>query len=192
MLKNVAFKACGHAKPSSCTNFIGQRLLPTSKRFYQISTHQKKIIPVYPPVDSTPPVRNATLLQKLSDIDLNENLDTEGWRTKLINKKDSKNCIKAGDIIRVVYNKEKCSYDNFVGYILSVDRKERTQDASVLLRNQISKVMVEVRVPLFSPLVERIDILKKADGSRKRNKHYYIRGTKLDVGNLESKLRKKK
>ena len=173
-------------------NLVGQQVISTSKRFYQISTHQKKIIPVYPPVDKTPPIKNATLLQKLSDIDLHENLDTDGWRANLISKKDSKNCIKAGDIIRVVYNKEKCSYDNFVGYILSVDRKERIQDASVLLRNQISKVMVEVRIPLFSPLVERIDILKKADGSRKRNKHYYIRGTKLDVGNLESKLRKKK
>ncbi|CAB4252281.1 similar to Saccharomyces cerevisiae YCR046C IMG1 Mitochondrial ribosomal protein of the large subunit, required for respiration and for maintenance of the mitochondrial genome [Maudiozyma barnettii] len=165
-------------------------LTPLTKRFYQLPIGSRKIVPVYPPVQTEPAVKNATLLQKLSEIDLKENLDTDGWRFNLIDK-NKKDCIRAGDIIRIVYNKEKCSYDNFIGYILSVDRKERIQDASVLLRNQISKVMVEVRVPLFSPLVERVDILKRADGSRKRNKHYYIRGTKLDVGNLESKLRKK-
>lgn len=162
-----------------------------SHRCYQVPTSTRKVLPIYPPVDPKPAVKNATLLKQLSEIDLKEKLDTDGWRFKLIDK-HNKDCIKVGDVIRIIYNKEKCSYDNFVGYILSVDRKEQVQDASVLLRNQVSKVMVEVRVPLFSPLVERVDILKKSDGSRKRNKHYYIRGTKLDVGNLESKLRKRK
>lgn len=162
-----------------------------ARRFYQVpATRTRKIIPIYPPVDTTPIVKNATLLENISKVELKETLDPDGWRFNLIDKHNIER-IKAGDILRIVYNKDKCSYDNFVGYILSVDRKERVQDASVLLRNQITKVMVEVRVPIFSPLIQRIDILKKSDGSRKRNKHYYIRGTKLDVGNLESKLRKK-
>lgn len=117
-------------------------------------------------------------------------LDPNGWRRKIISK--SKNSLNAGDVVRVVYDAEKCSYDNFVGYVLSVDRKRLIQDASVLLRNQIAKTSVEVRVPIFSPLVERIDVLRKSDSRRKRNKHYYIRGTKLDVGDLEAGLRKKR
>lgn len=181
------------SRASGITVKTASRVSPAliSRRCYQVPTGTRKVLPIYPPVDPTPSVKNATLLKNLSSIDLKEKLDKDGWRFKLIDK-HNKDCIKVGDVIRVIYNKEKCSYDNFVGYILSVDRKEQVQDASVLLRNQVSKVMVEVRVPLFSPLVERVDMLKKADGSRKRNKHYYIRGTKLDVGNLESKLRKKK
>lgn len=94
--------------------------------------------------------------------------------------------------MRVVYDSKKCSNDNFVGYVISVDRKKYDQDASLLLRNQIAKTYVELRVPVFSPLVERIDLLRKNNGKRKRNKHYYIRGTKLDVPDLEAGMRKKK
>ncbi|QLG70774.1 hypothetical protein HG535_0A07160 [Zygotorulaspora mrakii] len=156
-------------------------------RSYQIPTTTRKIIPIYSPVEK---IQSSNILERLSRQELDTKLDPNGWRRKIISK--SKNSLNAGDVVRVVYDAEKCSYDNFVGYVLSVDRKRLIQDASVLLRNQIAKTSVEVRVPIFSPLVERIDVLRKSDSRRKRNKHYYIRGTKLDVGDLEAGLRKKR
>lgn len=156
-------------------------------RNYQVLTTTRKTIPVYPAVEKK---QASNLLQRLSKNDLDAKLDPSGWRRKLVSKK--KEALNAGDIVRVVYNSEKCAHDNFVGYVLSVDRKQLVQDASILLRNQIAKTAVEVRVPIFSPLIERIDLLRKSDSRRKRNRHYYIRGTKLDVGDLEAGLRKKR
>lgn len=118
-------------------------------------------------------------------------LDPEGWKRQLISK-NAHQSLRAGDVVRVVYDRSKCSYDSFIGYVLSVNHKELIQDSSLLLRNQISKTPVEMRVPVFSPLIERIDLLKKTDGKRQRNRHYYIRGTKLDVGDLDAGLRKRK
>lgn len=176
---------------------MSNRLLPKVsgisliyKRFYQIPNRTRNVIPIYPPVENKS-VKPDTLLQRISKEELDTQLDPQGWRRALI-KKNTPQSIESGDVVRVIYDQSKCSYDPFIGYVLSIDRKHLIQDASILLRNQISKTMVEMRIPIFSPLVERIDILKKNDGKRRRNKHYYIRDTRLDVGNLEAKLRKRK
>ncbi|CAL9727942.1 large ribosomal subunit protein bL19m [Monosporozyma unispora] len=161
-----------------------------AKRLYQVPTSSKKIIPIYPPIQPTS-LKPTTILQKISVTELDSQLDSTGWRRNLLKKNDPQR-IESGDIVRVIYDQSKCSYDPFIGYVLSLDRKEIVQDASILLRNQITKTVVEMRIPIFSPLVEKIDILKKNDGKRRRNKHYYIRGTRLDVGNLDAKLRKRK
>lgn len=156
-------------------------------RNFQIPSTTRKVIPVYPPVENT---HRPKLLQTLSQEDIDKKLDPNGWRRKLI-AKSTKDSIRAGDVVRVVYDSKKCAYDNFVGYVLAVNRKELTQDGSLLLRNQIAKTSVEALIPVFSPLIERIDLLRRADGRRKRNRHYYIRNTKLDVGDLEAGLRKR-
>ncbi|GAV53876.1 hypothetical protein ZYGR_0AK03780 [Zygosaccharomyces rouxii] len=156
-------------------------------RTYQVPATTRKVIPVYPPVEQR---QKPNLLKTLTDVDI-QRLDPQGWKRQLVSKK-ARHSLRAGDVVRIVYDQSKCSYDNFVGYVLSVNHKELIQDSSLLLRNQISKTAVEMRVPVFSPLIERIDLLKKTDGKRQRNKHYYIRGTKLDVGDLEAGLRKRK
>lgn len=162
--------------------------LVRSTRSYQLPSTSRKVISIYPKLE--PKQKRPTLLKKLSEIELSNKLDTANERRKLV-AKGSKDSIKAGDILRIVYDQSKCSYDNFVGYVLSIDRKELVEDTSILLRNQVSKTMVEMRIPLFSPLIERIDVLRKSDGKRKRNKHYYIRDTRLDVRDLEAGLKKK-
>lgn len=156
-------------------------------RTYQIPTTTRKVIPVYPPAEQR---QKSNLLRTLADVDVKK-LDPEGWKRQLISK-NAHQSLRAGDVVRVVYDRSKCSYDSFIGYVLSVNHKELIQDSSLLLRNQISKTPVEMRVPVFSPLIERIDLLKKTDGKRQRNRHYYIRGTKLDVGDLDAGLRKRK
>lgn len=162
--------------------------LVRSTRSYQLPTSSRKVISIYPVLEKKE--KRPNILKKLSEADLNSKLDVNNERRKLV-VKGSKERIKAGDILRIVYDQSKCSYDNFVGYVLSIDRKELIQDTSVLLRNQVAKTMVEMRIPLFSPLIERIDVLRKSDGKRKRNKHYYIRDTRLDVRDLEAGLKKK-
>ncbi|KOH00702.1 mitochondrial 54S ribosomal protein bL19m [Saccharomyces eubayanus] len=163
------------------------RLLVRSTRTYIVPTTTRKTIPVYPPVER---IGSAQIMTRVAQSEI-ETLDPGASRRKLISKKN-KDRLKAGDVVRVVYDSSKCSYDPFVGYILSIDRKQLVQDASLLLRNQIAKTAVEIRVPLFSPLIERIDLLRPHTSNRQRNKHYYIRGTKLDVGDLEASLRRKK
>ncbi|CAR21284.1 mitochondrial 54S ribosomal protein bL19m [Lachancea thermotolerans CBS 6340] len=160
----------------------------TFSRGYQVKSTTFKTIPVYPAVQSP---SNHNLLSSLSKQELDKKLDPEGWRRSLISS-HNKERLRAGDVVRVAYNQQKCKYDNLMGYVLSVDRKALEQDASILLRNQYSKTFVEVRVPIFSPLVERIDLIRRADGRRQRSKHYYIRGTKLDVGDLEAGMRKRR
>ncbi|CAI1878281.1 hypothetical protein SEUBUCD646_0C01200 [Saccharomyces eubayanus] len=163
------------------------RFLVRSTRTYIVPTTTRKTIPVYPPVEL---IGSAQIMTRVAQSEI-ETLDPGASRRKLISKKN-KDRLKAGDVVRVVYDSSKCSYDPFVGYILSIDRKQLVQDASLLLRNQIAKTAVEIRVPLFSPLIERIDLLRPHTSNRQRNKHYYIRGTKLDVGDLEASLRRKK
>ncbi|QLL31070.1 hypothetical protein HG536_0A08870 [Torulaspora globosa] len=157
-------------------------------RSYQIASTTRKTIPVYPPVEKA---KKPNVVETLAKQDIETKLDPTGWRRELISK-STKNSLSAGDVVRVVYDSKKCSYDNFVGYVLAVNRKNLAQDASLLLRNQISKTAVEALIPVFSPLIERIDVLRRADSRRKRNRHYYIRNTKLDVGDLEASLRKKR
>lgn len=167
------------------------RLAPSLMRFsraYQLPSSSSKVISIYPVLEQKE--KRANILKKLSQEQLDSKLDANNERRKLL-AKGHKDCLKAGDIIRVVYDQSKCNYDTFVGYVLSVDRKELIEDASVLLRNQVAKTMVEMRIPIFSPLIERIDVLRKSDGKRKRNKHYYIRNTRLDVGDLEAGLKKR-
>ncbi|CCK72034.1 mitochondrial 54S ribosomal protein bL19m KNAG_0I02480 [Huiozyma naganishii CBS 8797] len=171
-----------------------------ARRWYQVPVSRRKMIPVYPPLEK-PPLKRGPLLRKVSMLELDSTLDRDRWRRSLLAKRARNDApqqqqatptVAVGDVVRVVYNRAKCAFDPFVGYVLGVNRKRVVQDASLLLRNAVAKTVVETRVPIFSPLVERIEVLKKSDGKRARNKHYYIRGTKLDVNNLEARLRKKK
>lgn len=180
------------SKLASASIEMFRNILPVvsrqSIRHYQLpAKHAKKVIPVYPPAE---PVSNPLVINELSATDLAK-LDPSGAKRNLISA-NSETRISAGDVVRVVYDSKKCNYDNFMGYVLSVDRKKLVQDASLLLRDHINKTSVEMRVPIFSPLVERIDLIRKSDGRRRRNKHYYIRNTRLDVGDLDANMRKKK
>ncbi|AET37856.1 mitochondrial 54S ribosomal protein bL19m Ecym_2103 [Eremothecium cymbalariae DBVPG len=155
-------------------------------RNYQIKSTTRKVLPVYPVLES----KSSDIIKQLSLKDLST-LDPQATRRKLIDRHD-KDCIKAGDVVRVVYDASKCNRSTVVGYVLSVDRKQLIQDCSLLLRNHINKTAVEMRIPVFSPLIDRIDLIRRADGKRRRNKHYYIRNTRLDVGDLDAGLKKRK
>ncbi|AGO10057.1 AaceriAAR067Wp [[Ashbya] aceris (nom. inval.)] len=154
-------------------------------RTFQIPTTGSKVLPVYPPIEQ----RARDVIKQISEAKLAQ-LDPQGIRRKMLSKAE-KDCVKAGDIVRVMYDTAKCNYGTIYGYVLSVDRGKIVEDSSLLLRNHIGKTSVETRVPVFSPLLARIDILRRGDPKRRRNKHYYIRNTRLDVGDLESSMRRR-
>jgi large subunit ribosomal protein L19 len=88
--------------------------------------------------------------------------------------------IRAGDMIRV-YQKilskkdEKEKTQIFEGIVLA--RKHRKEmGATITVRKVISGIGVERIFPLHSPLLEKIEILKR--GKVRRAKLYYLRKTK--------------
>lgn len=111
-------------------------------------------------------------------------LDPSGQRRALI-RKDSPNCLRAGDIVKVTYTDRY----SVMGQIIAITRSNT--DSNILLRNKIARVGCEVRVPVFSPRIKNIEVIQKPARYLARSKHYYIRNTRLDVGDLEANLRKK-
>lgn len=77
-----------------------------------------------------------------------------------------------------------------MGYVLAIDRNG--PDSTILLRNKVTKIGVEMRISLFNPIIERIDIVKRPAKYNGRNRHYYIRDTRLDVDDLEALAKKRR
>lgn len=114
-------------------------------------------------------------------------LDPQGWRDRLIHgHKEQK--LYAGDVVRIVYTTR--AIPQFLGQIIGINK--RKTDSSILLRNIVTKVGVEMRVKIFSPLIQRIDLVKRPIKKLPRNKHYYIRHTKHEVKDLEAQVKKER
>lgn len=140
-----------------------------------------KVLPVYHPLKKKAP-------KKVNELYLDQQyakLDPEGWRRALITQ-GSPTRLLPGDVVRIVYKTRQMA--PFMGQIIGISKGGVS--ASLLLRNNITKLGVELRVKIFSPLIQRVDVVKKPFKRRLRNKHYYIRGTRLDVGDLEADLKK--
>ncbi|KAH3679082.1 hypothetical protein WICMUC_001278 [Wickerhamomyces mucosus] len=119
-----------------------------------------------------------------------EKLDPTFWRRDLIkpSERNGGSILRPGDIVRVMYNTR--NIPTFTGQIIKISKKNL--DSNLLLRNLINKVGVELNVKLFNPLISRIDLVRKPNKYKLRNRQYYIRGNRLDVGDLDASLRKKK
>ncbi|ODV61230.1 mitochondrial 54S ribosomal protein bL19m ASCRUDRAFT_75931 [Ascoidea rubescens DSM 1968] len=154
------------------------------KAGYQILRNKRKIIPVYKPLPHQVKYNTSVLLEDWKNTKY-DTYDPTGWRRKLLMKSSSE-LLRSGDIVKVTF-KNSSSNPPFFGYILSVTK--RGLDSSLLLRNKITKLGVELRVKVFSPLVERIDVVSKPEKRNKRSRHYYIRGTRLDVPDLEAHMK---
>lgn len=128
----------------------------------------------------------------LYEEDALDKLDPTNWRRELIKKclkgTEGPNTVKPGDIVRVNYITR--NIPTFVGKVIQISRKGI--ESSLLLRNQVVGLGVEVRVKVFSPTVSKIDIIHQLDNPAHRNQLKHIRNTKLDTGDLEVKYLKKK
>lgn len=96
-------------------------------------------------------------------------LDPTGDRKALFDYRRSTRSVKPGDIIRVTFK----SGDPFSGVCLSI--RSRGVDTSVLLRNQLTRVGVEMWIKVFSPNVEGVEIVQRTEKRKRRARLYYMR-----------------
>lgn len=142
-----------------------------------------KIIKVYEPL---PPLRDGEPLMKTILQSQNTRLDPKGLKTQLLDSSNPKR-LRAGDVIRINYRNFSRAPLN--GTVIAITRAGLT--SSILIRNKVNRIGVEHRIPLFNPIIERIDILSRPAVYKRRAKHYYIRNNRLDVKEVTNSTKKK-
>jgi ribosomal protein L19 len=96
-------------------------------------------------------------------------LDPTGERKALFDYRRNPRSVKVGDILRVTFK----NGDPFSGVCLSI--RLRGVDTSFLLRNELTRVGVEMSVKVFSPNVESVEIVQRAEKRKRRARLYYMR-----------------
>ncbi|KAJ6110725.1 Ribosomal protein L19 [Penicillium sp. IBT 16267x] len=107
-------------------------------------------------------------------------LDPKGERKALFDYRRNPRSIKAGDIVRVTFK----NGDPFNGVVLSI--KLRGIDTSFLLRNELTRVGVEMSIKVFSPNVQSVEIVQRAERKPRRARLYYMRSRKHDRRSVEN------
>lgn len=109
-------------------------------------------------------------------------LDPSGARTRLFSKENIDRA-NVGDILLVRMK----NGDPFAGVCLNIRRAGI--DTSVLLRNQLTRVGVEMWYKIYSPNVEGIEVVQRKERRARRAKLYYMRQPRHDVGSVENIVR---
>jgi len=138
-----------------------------------------KKIPVVPPPRSTnklcpDPISAVTAAQMRV-------LDPTGARTRLFSA-DNKEPAKVGDILLVRLK----SGDPFAGVCLNIRKRHQPIDTAILLRNQLTRVGVEMWFKIYSPNVEGIEVVQRKEKPARRAKLYYMRQPRHDTGSVEN------
>ncbi|WPG98361.1 54s ribosomal protein subunit img1, mitochondrial [Acrodontium crateriforme] len=108
-------------------------------------------------------------------------LDPTGARTRLFAKTNVDRA-QVGDILLVRLK----SGDPFSGVCINIRRRHSPIDTAVLLRNQLTRVGVEMWFKIYSPNVEGIEVVQRKQGRRaRRAKLYYMRKPSHDMGSVE-------
>lgn len=89
--------------------------------------------------------------------------------------------IRAEDVVTVVYKNQK----PVTGQVLMVKRSGL--NSTILLRNKITGLGIEMNIPIFHPNITRLDVIRRPIKYKPRNRHYYIRNSRLDVGEISAK-----
>lgn len=162
---------CKQAVPRSvCGAFSGLRTLSSGAA------------PVFEPL---PKKRNGQSVMTYLHKELLQKYDPTGKRSALV---DGHSGLRSGDIIKVTY----LDRTNVTGQIIAIKRGQFNVGGNILLRNKINKLGCEVRIPLYNPNIRNIELLHKPKKYMPRRKHFYIRNTKYDVGDVEGFLRQEK
>lgn len=145
-------------------------------------TFKKDVLPtVFEPLPAKRGGQNVlTFLQK----QLLQKYDPTGKRRALV----AKDGLRSGDIIKVTY----LDRTSVIGQVIAIKRSVNSVGTNILIRNKINKVGCEVRVPLYNPNIRNIELMHKPKKYLPRRKHFYIRNSKYDVGDLNAFLRRNK
>jgi large subunit ribosomal protein L19 len=79
------------------------------------------------------------------------------------------------------------SGEPFAGVVIRLIRK--STDTSVLLRNTLTNVGVEMEFKVYSPNITSIEVVKRREKVPKYSRLYYMRQPKHDPGSLEGVVR---
>ncbi|KAJ5794665.1 Ribosomal protein L19 [Penicillium paradoxum] len=107
-------------------------------------------------------------------------LDPKGERKAMFDYRRNPRSVKTGDIVRVTFK----NGDPFNGVVLSI--KLRGIETSFLLRNELTRVAVEMSVKVFSPNVNSVEIVQRSEKKRRRARLYFMRDRKHDRRSVEN------
>jgi ribosomal protein L19 len=96
-------------------------------------------------------------------------IDPKGERKALFDYRRNPRSVKPGDIVRVTFK----NGDPFNGVVLSI--KMRGIDTSFLLRNELTRVAVEMSVKVFNPNISSVEIVQRAERKARRARLYFMR-----------------
>lgn len=106
-------------------------------------------------------------------------LDPTGARTHLFSKANPESA-KVGDILLV----RQKSGDPFAGVCINIRR--RGVDTGILLRNQLTRVGVEMWFKIYSPNVEGVEVVQRKEKRARRARLTYMRKAKHDMGSVQN------
>ncbi|KAI9664163.1 MAG: hypothetical protein M1831_002342 [Alyxoria varia] len=121
-------------------------------------------------------------IRHLSSLQLGA-LDPTGSRARLFDRTNPE-CARVGDILLV----RTRSGDPFSGLCLNI--KRRGVDTSILLRNQLTRVGVEMQYKIYSPNVTGVEVVQRRAKRARRARLYYYRLPKHDLGSVEGVVRR--
>ncbi|KAK7510473.1 mitochondrial 54S ribosomal protein bL19m [Phyllosticta citriasiana] len=139
-----------------------------------------KPIKTYPP----PPTALAKCKDPVSLIEQRQItiLDPKGVRTLLFDKQN-KDAVRVGDIVLV----RQKGGEPFSGVCLNIRRQGL--HTGILLRNQVTRVGVEMWFKIYSPNVTAIEVVQRAKKRARRARLYYLRKPKHDPGSVDNIVR---
>jgi ribosomal protein L19 len=111
-------------------------------------------------------------------------LDPTGARKRLFSK-DNPDRVHPGDILLVRLK----NGDDFAGVCLNIRQRNSHIDTSILLRNHLTRLAVEMQFKVYSPNVEGIEIVQRRAKRARRAKLYYMRKPKHDIGSVDGIVR---
>lgn len=136
-------------------------------------------IKAYPP----PPSLAAKFKEPMKDLAAEQIsiLDPTGARTLLFSKANPDSA-KVGDILLV---RQKTG-DPFAGVCINIRR--RGVDTGILLRNNLTRVGVEMWYKIYSPNVEGVEVVQRAKKRARRARLTFMRKPKHDLGSVQNIL----
>ncbi|KAG9602120.1 hypothetical protein KCU77_g3390, partial [Aureobasidium melanogenum] len=144
------------------------------------SEHSMKKIPVFPAVPSA----RANCKDPIAAITQTQisTLDPTGARTRLFSRENVDRA-NVGDILLVRLK----NGDQYAGVCLNIRRQGI--DTAILLRNNLTRVGVEMWYKIYSPNVEGIEVVQKKEKRARRARLYYMRQPRHDIGSVDNIVR---
>lgn len=93
--------------------------------------------------------------------------------------------MKPGDILHVRLK----NGDPFSGVCINIRQRHAKVDWAILLRNHVTRIPTEMWFKIYSPNIEGIEIVQRAQRRARRVRLYYMRKPKHDMGSVDGIVR---